>query len=306
MGRRRYRTDGDALVDLIRETYGAVAPETTIDLKFQEVAIDIEDLVTEGEEPKLGSVVALKGLRLIIKMQSAMVDSGYKRLCFAMDITSQSLSFKPSRPPPSGGCADPAALNKAVPLMNDGSACAIVHRLEDVTSRDTRVDDDGLSAPGRATAGPPPMLELRMSNYAIEDFASPEGRSEVDLKLRDVIMVVLPTQLSVALKSIGMALDTRVLKGGPAFVEPQPVGVEMEEEMEEGYFDDDDESDGSDFDYLRGRVESFTSKDRSSTNTSADLDLDAVGDSEGERIHLFQANFGASATVIVDSPRHRF
>ena len=50
--RRSYRSDGDALVDYVRDAYRAVAPETVIDLIFAGVKLYVKDLETaDGEEP---------------------------------------------------------------------------------------------------------------------------------------------------------------------------------------------------------------------------------------------------------------
>ena len=222
-------------------------------------------------------------LRLKIKIQSDGVSTGCKRLCFGLTLSSRNITFKPAQVT-EGDVESRVPLSKKVPLMNDGSACSLVHRLEDVSKRDTRVDDEGGGAsarkPGVGKLDEAPMLTLTMNNYVVEDFTSPEGRSEVDIKLRDVIVVVLPTQLSVSLKSITSILDSRVMKGEPPFLLAEE--GEGSNEMEEGFFDDDDESDGSDFEYLRGRVESDPVKDRSSTNTSLELDDDDDDDDDDD------------------------
>ena len=80
--------------------------------------------------------------------------------------------------------------------MNDGSVCPILHRLEDVGARDTRVDAPRETQPGRRDE--PPMLSCTFDSYAVR--GQREGRGEVDLRVGDVVVVVLPGVMNVAMK----------------------------------------------------------------------------------------------------------
>ena len=108
--------------------------------------------------------------------------------------------------------------------MNDGSACSLLHRLEDERYRDTRiVDEEGGK---REEMVIQPMVYFEMENSLEEGLEDSNGRSDIKLGLRDVIVVMLPTQLFVAVSSLGVIGECPVLAGGNDLEEEVSVSEE--------------------------------------------------------------------------------
>ncbi|GMI02432.1 hypothetical protein TrLO_g24, partial [Triparma laevis f. longispina] len=271
---RLHSNDATILISYIRETYRAVSPKTTINLKFTRVILTILDCVSP--ESKLDSRLTLKDLKLDITLQSPCTQLDIlNRSTMSLGLTCLDVCFKPE---------ERGEISKNVPLMNDGSACSLLHRLEDERYRDTRiVDEEGGK---REETVIQPMVYFEMENSLEEGLEDSNGRSDIKLGLRDVIVVMLPTQLFVAVSSLGVIGECPVLAGGNDLEE------EMKESLGESVFSD-DESDGT-VDSISIHSLEVNSKKRSDSRDSRNEDDSESEESEEEDSSIDSECMGGS------------
>ncbi|GMH79110.1 hypothetical protein TrST_g1205 [Triparma strigata] len=210
---RVHQNDGSLLIYYIRETYRSVSPKTSVKLKLSRIILSVPDCVTTTG-PQMSSRLTLKNAEVDVEIRSPCAEENMmKRMTFRLEVRVEDVSFKPE---------EEIELSKNVPMMNDGSGCGLVHRLEDIKYRDTKISDgedgveDGGCEPDGAEDGLNPMVAFSMENSLEEGLEDTDGTSDIKLALSDIIVVLLPTQLFVAMNSLQAIGECPTLTLGPA------------------------------------------------------------------------------------------
>ena len=260
--RRRVKNDSSILRSTLYQqpffcSLTAVAPKNIYNLNFDGIQLVIPD-VTDMVSFDLGTDVIVNELFMSIALQSILTQSRHhaqassglpslspstrddsvlfesdKRQVMKFTLSAKDLSIKPD--------TDCVKVSEHTPILYDGSACALIHRLEPAHERDTVTKefdpevDEALPAAN--------MLELSFVNFLTSNEVALDNRAEVDLALEDLIIVALPTQLAVTLKGVEAILACPTLAGKP---QPNASATSKDGTLAEGFFED-DESDASDW-----------------------------------------------------------